>query len=179
MTEPARNRTRRSLTMSDESWEKLTGQAEAAGMNRSRFMEYLVTRRSISLSDELWDRLAAYAEAAGVSHTQFIEDIITRRSIDITDESWGWLTARAAAVGMNRDQFLEQLILTADRILAGHPLPPRPWWKFWAPERAQPITFPLTNLLTNAKSDGQQRGMHDAQQGYFPRLVGKFRAARH
>ena len=170
MTEPARNRTRRSLTMSDQSWEQLTNQAEAAGTNRSRFMEYLVTRRSISLSDELWDRVAVYAEAAGVNHTQFIEDIITRRSIDISDESWGWLTARAAAVGMDRDQFLEQLILTADRTRAGQPLSQRPWWKFWAP-RVQPLTFPLTN------SAGQQHGLHDAQHGYFSRLAGKFRAS--
>ena len=176
MAEPARNRTRRSLTMSDESWEQLTDQAEAAGTNRSRFMEYLVTRRSISLSDELWDKVAAYADAAGVNHTQFIEDIITRRTIDVSDESWGWLTARAAAAGMDRDQFLEQFILTADRILAGQPSSPRPWWKFWAPERAQPITFPLTTHLTSANSTGQQRGLHDVQRGYLPRLVGKFRA---
>ena len=122
-----RKRPRRTFTMGDEVFERLTLLADDADTSRSRLLEQLVGQ-----DHEAYERLTQVATGAEVGRVEFLERVVFLQS-DPHDK----LTTMAQRARANEAQFLEHLILRAEAIYNFQPpvLPaPRPWWKLWSKE---------------------------------------------
>ena len=126
-----RKRPRRTFTMGDEVFERLTLLADDADTSRSRLLEQLVGQ-----DHEAYERLTQVATGAEVGRVEFLERVVFLQS-DPHDK----LTTMAQRARANEAQFLEHLILRAEAIYNYQPplLPaPRPWWKLWSKEEREP-----------------------------------------
>ena len=126
-----RKRPRRTFTMGDEVFERLTLLADDADTSRSRLLEQLVGQ-----DHEAYERLTQVATGAEVGRVEFLERVVFLQS-DPHDK----LTTLAQRARANEAQFLEHLILRAEAIYNYQPplLPaPRPWWKLWSKEEREP-----------------------------------------
>ena len=126
-----RKRPRRTFTMGDEVFERLTLLADDADTSRSRLLEQLVGQ-----DHEAYERLTQVATGAEVGRVEFLERVVFLQS-DPHDK----LTTLAQRARANEAQFLEHLILRAVAIYNYQPplLPaPRPWWKLWSKEEREP-----------------------------------------
>ena len=126
-----RKRPRRTFTMDDEVFERLTLLAEDADISRSRLLEQMVGQ-----DHEAYERLTQLATSAEVSPGEYLEQVVLLGS-----DPYEWLTNMAKQARANEAQFLEHLILRAEAIWNFQPpvLPaPRPWWKLWSKEDRDP-----------------------------------------
>ena len=126
-----RKRPRRTFTMDDEVFERLTLLAEGTDTSRSRLLEQLVGQ-----DHEAYERLTKVATSAEVSPGEFLEHVVFLQS-----DPYERLTTMAQQARANEAQFLEHLILRAEAIYNFQPpvLPaPRPWWKLWSKEEREP-----------------------------------------
>ena len=126
-----RKRPRRTFTMGDEVFERLTLLADDADTSRSRLLEQLVGQ-----DHEAYERLTQVATGAEVGRVEFLERVVFLQS-DPHDK----LTTLAQRARANEAQFLEHLILRAEAVWNFQPpvLPaPRPWWKLWSKEEREP-----------------------------------------
>ena len=130
-SESKRARPRRTFTMDDEVFERLTRLAEDADISRSRLLEQMVGQ-----DHEAYVRLTQVATSAEVSPVEFLE-----RVLFLGRDPYERLTNMAQQARANEAQFLEHLILRAEAIYNFQPpvLPaPRPWWKLWSNEGREP-----------------------------------------
>ena len=130
-SESKRARPRRTFTMDDEVFERLTRLAEDADISRSRLLEQMVGQ-----DHEAYERLTKVATSAEVSPGEFLEHVVFLQS-----DPYERLTTMAQQARANEAQFLEHLILRAEAIYNFQPpvLPaPRPWWKLWSKEEREP-----------------------------------------
>ena len=126
-----RKRPRRTFTMDDEVFERLTRLAEDADISRSRLIEQLVGQ-----DHEVYERLTQLATSAELGPGEFLERVLLLGS-----DPYEWLTNMAKQARANEAQFLEHLILRAEAIWNFQPPvlpPPRPWWKLWSKEEREP-----------------------------------------
>ena len=126
-----RKRPRRTFTMDDEVFERLTRLAEDADISRSRLLEQLVGQ-----DHEVYERLTQLATSAELGPGEFLERVLLLGS-----DPYEWLTNMAKQARANEAQFLEHLILRAEAIWNFQPPvlpPPRPWWKLWSKEEREP-----------------------------------------
>ena len=126
-SESKRARPRRTFTMDDEVFERLTRLAEDADISRSRLIEQLV-----GYDHEAYERLTHLATGAEINPGEFLERVLLLGS-----DPYERLTKMAQHARADRSQFLEHLILRAEVIWNYQPpvLPaPRPWWKLWSKE---------------------------------------------
>ena len=126
-----RKRPRRTFTMDDEVFERLTRLAEDADISRSRLLEQLV-----GYDHEVYERLTHLATGAELGPGEFLERVLLLGS-----DPYERLTKMAQHARADRSQFLEHLILRAEAIWNYQPpvLPaPRPWWKLWSKEDREP-----------------------------------------
>ena len=126
-----RKRPRRTFTMDDEVFERLTRLAEDADISRSRLLEQLVGQ-----DHEVYERLTQLATSAELGPGEFLERVLLLGS-----DPYEWLTNMAQQARANEAQFLEHLILRAEAIWNFQPPllpPPRPWWKLWSKEEREP-----------------------------------------
>ena len=126
-----RKRPRRTFTMDDEVFERLTRLAEDADISRSRLLEQLV-----GYDHEVYERLTHLATGAELGPGEFLERVLLLGS-----DPYERLTKMAQHARADRSQFLEHLILRAEVIWNYQPpvLPaPRPWWKLWSKEDREP-----------------------------------------
>ena len=124
-SESKRARPRRTFTMDDEVFERLTRLAEDADISRSRLIEQLV-----GYDREAYERLTQLASGAEINPGEFLERVLLLGS-----DPYERLTKMAQHARADRSQFLEHLILRAEVIWNYQPpvLPaPRPWWKLWS-----------------------------------------------
>ena len=141
-SESKRARPRRTFTMDDEVFERLTRLAEDADISRSRLLEQMVGQ-----DHEAYVRLTQVATSAEVSPVEFLE-----RVLFLGRDPYERLTTIAQRARANEAQFLEHLILRAEAIYNFQPPlppPPRPWWKLWGkdPEIELPaIVADLRNI---------------------------------
>ena len=130
-SESKRARPRRTFTMDDEVFERLTLLAQGTDTSRSRLLEQLVGQ-----DHEAYERLTKVATSAEVSPGEFLEHVVFLQS-----DPYERLTTMAQQARANEAQFLEHLILRAEAIYNFQPpvLPaPRPWWKLWSKEEREP-----------------------------------------
>ena len=130
-SESKRARPRRTFTMDDEVFERLTRLAEDADISRSRLLEQLVGQDL-----EAYERLTQLATGAELNPGEFLERVLLLGS-----DPYERLTNMAQQARANEAQFLEHLILRAEAIYNFQPpvLPaPRPWWKLWSKEGREP-----------------------------------------
>ena len=123
-SESKRARPRRTFTMDDEVFERLTRLAEGTDTSRSRLLEQLVGQ-----DHEAYERLTQAAAGAEISPGEFLERVVL-----IDDDAYERLTNMATQARADRRQFLEHLILRAEAVWNFQPPPPplpRPWWKLW------------------------------------------------
>ena len=126
-----RKRPRRTFTMDDEVFERLTRLAEDADISRSRLLEQLV-----GYDHEVYERLTHLATGAELGPGEFLERVLLLGS-----DPYERLTKMAQHARADLSQFLEHLILRAEVIWNYQPpvLPaPRPWWKLWSKEDREP-----------------------------------------
>ena len=126
-----RKRPRRTFTMDDEVFERLTLLAEDADISRSRLLEQMVGQ-----DHEVYERLTQLATSAELGPGEFLERVLLLGS-----DPYEWLTNMAQQARANEAQFLEHLILRAEAIWNFQPPvlpPPRPWWKLWSKEEREP-----------------------------------------
>ena len=126
-----RKRPRRTFTMDDEVFERLTRLAEDADISRSRLLEQMVGQ-----DHEVYERLTQLATSAELGLGEFLE-----RVVFLGRDPYELLTNMAKQARANEGQFLEHLILRAEAIWNFQPplLPaPRPWWKLWSKEDREP-----------------------------------------
>ena len=119
-----RKRPRRTFTMGDEVFERLTLLADDADTSRSRLLEQLVGQ-----DHEAYERLTQAAAGAEIGPGEFLERVVL-----IDDDAYERLTNMATQARADRRQFLEHLILRAEAVWNFQPPPPplpRPWWKLW------------------------------------------------
>ena len=119
-----RKRPRRTFTMADEVFERLTLLADDADTSRSRLLEQLVGQ-----DHEAYERLTQAAAGAEIGPGEFLERVVL-----IDDDAYERLTNMATQARADRRQFLEHLILRAEAVWNFQPPPPplpRPWWKLW------------------------------------------------
>ena len=119
-----RKRPRRTFTMGDEVFERLTLLADDADTSRSRLLEQLVGQ-----DHEAYERLTQAAAGAEIGPGEFLERVVL-----IDDDAYERLTNMATQARADRRQFLEHLILRAEAVWNFQPSPPplpRPWWKLW------------------------------------------------
>ena len=141
--ERKRPRPRRTFTMGDEVFERLTLLADDADTSRSRLLEQLVGQ-----DHEAYERLTQVATGAEVSLGEFLE-----RAVFLEHEPYERLTNMAQQARANEAQFLEHLILRAEAIYNFQPPvlpPPRPWWKLWSKEEREPELPAIVGDLRNA-----------------------------
>ena len=114
---------RRTFTMDDEVFERLTFLADDVDTSRSRVLEQLVGQ-----DHEAYVRLTQVVTSAEVSPVEFLERVLFLRR-----DPYERLTNMAEQAKANEAQFLERLILRAEAIYNFQPPPPlpRPWWKLW------------------------------------------------
>ena len=130
-SESKRARPRRTFTMDDEVFERLTRLAEDADISRSRLLEQMVGQ-----DHEVYERLTQLATSAELGPGEFLE-----RVVFLGRDPYELLTNMAKQARANEGQFLEHLILRAELIWNFQPpvLPaPRPWWKLWSKEESEP-----------------------------------------
>ena len=130
-SESKRARPRRTFTMDDEVFERLTRLAEDADISRSRLIEGLV-----GYDHEVYERLTHLATGAEINPGEFLERVLLLGS-----DPYERLTKMAQHARADRSQFLEHLILRAELIWNFQPpVPPplRPWWKLWSKEDREP-----------------------------------------
>ena len=130
-SESKRARPRRTFTMDDEVFERLTRLAEDADISRSRLIEQLV-----GYDHEAYERLTHLATGAEINPGEFLERVLLLGS-----DPYERLTNMAQQARANEVQFLEHLILRAELIWNFQPPvlpPPRPWWKLWSKEDREP-----------------------------------------
>ena len=126
-----RKRPRRTFTMDDEVFERLTLLAEDADISRSRLLEQMVGQ-----DHEVYERLTQLATSAELGLGEFLE-----RVVFLGRDPYELLTNMAKQARANEGQFLEHLILRAEAIWNFQPPvlpPPRPWWKLWSKEDREP-----------------------------------------
>ena len=126
-----RKRPRRTFTMDDEVFERLTLLAEDADISRSRLLEQMVGQ-----DHEVYERLTQLATSAELGLGEFLE-----RVVFLGRDPYELLTNMAKQARANEGQFLEHLILRAEVIWNFQPPvlpPPRPWWKLWSKEEREP-----------------------------------------
>ena len=126
-----RKRPRRTFTMDDEVFERLTLLAEDADISRSRLLEQMVGQ-----DHEVYERLTQLATSAELGLGEFLE-----RVVFLGRDPYELLTNMAKQARANEGQFLEHLILRAEVIWNFQPPvlpPPRPWWKLWSKEDREP-----------------------------------------
>ena len=126
-----RKRPRRTFTMDDEVFERLTRLAEDADISRSRLLEQMVGQ-----DHEVYERLTQLATSAELGLGEFLE-----RVVFLGRDPYELLTNMAKQARANEGQFLEHLILRAEAIWNFQPPllpPPRPWWKLWSKEDREP-----------------------------------------
>ena len=140
-----RKRPRRTFTMDDEVFERLTLLAEDADISRSRLLEQMVGQ-----DHEVYERLTQLATSAELGLGEFLE-----RVVFLGRDPYELLTNMAKQARANEGQFLEHLILRAEVIWNFQPPvlpPPRPWWKLWSKEEREPelpaIVADLRGTLT-------------------------------
>ena len=130
-SESKRARPRRTFTMDDEVFERLTRLAEDADISRSRLLEQMVGQ-----DHEVYERLTQLATSAELGLGEFLE-----RVVFLGRDPYELLTDMAKQARANEGQFLEHLILRAEVIWNFQPPvlpPPRPWWKLWSKEEREP-----------------------------------------
>ena len=130
-SESKRARPRRTFTMDDEVFERLTRLAEDADISRSRLLEQMVGQ-----DHEVYERLTQLATSAELGLGEFLE-----RVVFLGRDPYELLTNMAKQARANEGQFLEHLILRAEVIWNFQPPvlpPPRPWWKLWSKEDREP-----------------------------------------
>ena len=130
-SESKRARPRRTFTMDDEVFERLTRLAEDADISRSRLLEQMVGQ-----DHEVYERLTQLATSAELGLGEFLE-----RVVFLGRDPYELLTNMAKQARANEGQFLEHLILRAEVIWNFQPPvlpPPRPWWKLWSKEEREP-----------------------------------------
>ena len=138
-----RKRPRRTFTMGDEVFERLTLLADDADTSRSRLLEQLVGQ-----DHEAYERLTQLASGAEINPGEFLE-----RAVFLEHEPYERLTNMAQQARANEAQFLEHLILRAEAIYNFQPpvLPQaRPWWKLWSKEEREPEMPAIVADLRNA-----------------------------
>ena len=122
--ERKRARPRRTFTIDDEVFERLTRLAEDADISRSRLIEQLV-----GYDHEAYERLTYLATGAEINPGEFLERVVFLES-----DPYERLTKMAQHARADRSQFLEHLLLRAEAVWNFQPPllpPPRPWWKLW------------------------------------------------
>ena len=142
-SESKRARPRRTFTMGDEVFERLTLLADDADTSRSRLLEQLVGQ-----DHEAYERLTQVATGAEVSLGEFLE-----RAVFLESDPYERLTKMAQHARANEAQFLEHLILRAEAIYNFQPPvlpPPRAWWKLWSKEEREPELPAIVGDLRNA-----------------------------
>ena len=142
-SESKRARPRRTFTMDDEVFERLTRLAEGTDISRSRLLEQLVGRDL-----EAYERLTQLATGAELNPGEFLERVVFLQS-----DPYERLTTMAQQARANEAQFLEHLILRAEAIWNFQPpvLPaPRPWWKLWSKDEREPEMPAIVADLRNA-----------------------------
>ena len=144
-SESKRTRPRRTFTMDDEAFERLTLLSEDADTSRSRLLELLV-----GYDHEAYERLMQLATSAEISPGEYLEQVVL-----LERNPYERLTNMAKQARVTEAQFLEHLILRAEVIWNFQPpvLPaPRPWWKLWSKEDREPelpaIVADLRGTLT-------------------------------
>ena len=143
--ERKRPRPRRTFTMGDEVFERLTLLADDADTSRSRLLEQLVGQ-----DHEAYERLTQVATGAevGLESSSWSALVFLQSTIRMNK-----LTTMAQRARANEAQFLEHLILRAEAIYNFQPpvLPsPRPWWKLWSKEEREPELPAIVADLRNA-----------------------------
>ena len=131
IAQPERKRPRRTFTMDDEVFERLTWLADNAGVSRSRLIEKMVGQ-----DHEAYERLTDAAALVEVSLGEFLERVVFLES-----DPYERLTKMAQHARADRSQFLEHLLLRAEAVWNFQPPllpPPRPWWKLWSKEERGP-----------------------------------------
>ena len=138
-SESKRARPRRTFTMDDEVFERLTRLAEGTDTSRSRLLEQLVGQ-----DHEAYERLTNAAALVEVSLGEFLERVVFLES-----DPYERLTKMAQHARADRSQFLEHLLLRAEAVWNFQPPllpPPRPWWKLWSKELAPELPAIVADL---------------------------------